>query len=62
MKCKDCECFRGKRGRKGGQTECKRATRTLKGSLVYAYIDVEPDDECHYKEDSKDERCSNQKR
>lgn len=57
MKCKDCECMRGKRGSLG-QKECKKAQKTLKGALAYAYIDVSPEDECHYKEGNYD-RCGN---
>lgn len=52
MKCKDCSCMIGKRGNLG-QKECKKVQKTLRGALVYAYIDVNPEDECHYKEEKK---------
>ena len=53
MKCKDCEYMQGKRGRGNlGQRECARPTKTLSGAVAYAYIDVSPEDDCHYKEKS----------
>jgi len=50
MKCKDCDCYRKKKGHR--ESECKRALKTIRGASAYAYIDVNPEDECHYKEDN----------
>ena len=49
MKCKNCKYCRALYGGKKGLTkyECKRAVKTGRG-IVYAYMDVNLNDNCHY--------------
>lgn len=48
MNCNDCKFCKGKRG-SAGKFECKRPVfSTIYNRPIYAYMDVQLSDECHY--------------
>jgi hypothetical protein len=49
MKCNECKFCIKKRGCSSGTYECKRPVYSkFYNRPLYAYMDVQPSDECHY--------------